>query len=71
MRGADVKQLTKALEELQVEYREAVVFQVLERLSSAVPTGRFMCGNWRAAAWEPAAVLAPIRKVSKLGLRGD
>ena len=75
MRGADVKQLTKALEELPVEYREALVLRELEGLSykeiadvADVPIGTVMSRLARARKRLQQSLTGTTRKEAHLGL---
>jgi RNA polymerase sigma-70 factor (ECF subfamily) len=75
MRGADVKQLTKALEELPVEYREALVLRELEGLSykeiadvADVPIGTVMSRLARARKRLQQSLTGTKRKEVQLGL---
>ena len=75
IRGADVKQLTKALEELPVEYREAIVLRELEGLSykeiadvADIPIGTVMSRLARARKRLQQSLTGPMRKEVQLGL---
>ena len=69
------KQLTKALEELPVEYREAIVLRELEGLSykeiadvADVPIGTVMSRLARARKRLQQSLTGPMRKEVQLGL---
>jgi RNA polymerase sigma-70 factor (ECF subfamily) len=75
LRGADVEQLRKALEELPVEYREAIVLRELEGLSykeiaevADVPIGTVMSRLARARKRLQQSLAGAIRKETQLGL---
>ena len=75
VRGADVKQLTKALAELPVEYREAIVLRELEGLSyreiadvADIPIGTVMSRLARARKRLQQSLIGALQKEVQLGL---
>lgn len=75
IRGADVKLLTKALEELPLEYREVLVLRELEALSykeiaevADVPIGTVMSRLARARKRLQQSLTGTQRKEARLEL---